>query len=176
MKIVHLKPLLGILLAAGTVGAFAAPAQGFYGGASLGVPHYQSDINGISGNGSGISGKLFGGYQVTPNFAVEAGIADLGHIQDPSAKVDGSSEYLDAVGIAPLNDTWSLLGRIGVAHVNLNTSNGDDNGTALKVGLGAQYALTSNIALRGEWERYHADAFGGKPNIDQFNVGVRYAF
>ena len=60
--------------------------------------------------------------------------------------------------------------------VNLDTSNGDSRGNGLKLGLGAQYSLTSNVALRGEWERYHPSAFGNKPNIDQYTVGVRVGF
>ena len=60
--------------------------------------------------------------------------------------------------------------------VNLDTSNGDSRGNGLKLGLGAQYSLTGNVALRGEWERYHPSAFGNKPNIDQYTVGVRVGF
>ena len=161
---------------AARLGALSAHVEGLYVGASLGTPRYPDGVNGISGNGSGLSGKLFGGYQLAPNFALEAGAADLGHIDNGNGKVDGRSVFLDAVGIAPLNDKWSLLGRLGVAHVNLDTSAGDSGGSGLKLGLGAQYSLTSNIALRGEWERYHPSVFGDKPNIDQYTFGVRVGF
>jgi OOP family OmpA-OmpF porin len=76
----------------------------------------------------------------------------------------------------PPQHKWSLLGRIGVAHVNLDTSAGDDSGSGPKVGLGAQYNLTSNLAVRGEWERYRSKLFDGHPNLDQYTVGVRFAF
>ena len=49
-------------------------------------------------------------------------------------------------------------------------------GNGLKVGLGAQYALTPKLALRAEWERYRPETFNTKPNIDQYTVGVRVAF
>ena len=171
----NLKLFAAVLMTA-CLSAISAHAEGLYVGGSLGTPRYQDSVNGVSGHGSGVSGKLFGGYQLTPNFALEAGAADLGHIDKGAGKVDGRSVFLDAVGIAPLKDKWSLLGRIGVAHVNLDTSAGDSGGSGLKLGLGAQYSLTSNIALRGEWERYRPSAFGDKPNIDQYTFGVRVGF
>jgi OOP family OmpA-OmpF porin len=170
------KTVVAAAFAAASLAALSAHAEGLYGGGSLGAPHYPDSINGIAGNGSGASGKLFGGYSLTPNFALEAGAADLGHIDSGNGKVDGRSLFLDAVGTLPLNDKWSLLGRVGVAHVNLDTSGGDSSGNGPKVGLGAQYSLTQNIALRGEVERYHPNVFDDKPNIDQYTVGVRVGF
>lgn len=123
-----------------------------------------------------LSGQLFGGYQLTPNFSLEAGAADLGHIDNGNGKVDGRSVFLDAVGIVPLNDKWSLFGRLGVAHVNLDTPGGDSGGNGLKLGLGVQYSLTSTTALRCEWERYYPSVFGDKPTIDQYTFGVRVGF
>ncbi len=177
MHILQLKPLAATLLVASGLGCtLSAQAEGLYVGAGLGTPHYSDNVNGTSGEGSGISGKVFGGYQLTPNFAIEAGLSNLGHIDNASGSVNSHAQYIDAVALAPLTDKWSLLGSLGMAHVEMNTSNGDGSGNGLKVGLGAQYALSSNMALRGEWERYRADAFGAKPAVDQYTMGVRVAF
>ena len=176
MKVHPFTTVVAAALLATSLGAIAAPADDLYVGGSLGTTRYPDAVNGISGHGSGISGKLFGGYQLTPNFALEAGVGELGRIHNGVAKVDGRGIYLDAVGLYPVDGKWSLLGRVGAAHVNLDTSNGDSAGNGLKLGLGAQYSLTSKLALRGEWERYRSSAFGGKPNIDQFTAGVRVGF
>ncbi|MEO8119230.1 MAG: outer membrane beta-barrel protein [Rhodoferax sp.] len=172
MSIRNFKPLVALALVAGSLGAIAAPDSGFYAGASIGTPQYPDILNGVSGDGSAASGKVFGGYQVTPNFALEAGVAALGDI----SQMNGRSEFLDAIGNLPLNEKWSLLGRLGVAHVNLDTSLGNDSGNGMKTGLGVQYSLSSKVALRGEWERYQMNVFGDKPNVDQYTVGLRVGF
>lgn len=100
---------------------------------------------------------------IEQNFAIEVGVAGLGSITNTSGQMNGHSQFLDAVGTFPLDDKWSLLGRVGVAHVDLNTSLGEDSGTGMKVGLGVQYSLTSNVALHAEWERYRVSVFDEKP-------------
>lgn len=179
MKLSTIKPVLTAAILAASLGALPAHADNLYVGAALGLPHFgagNNGFNGITGQGSGVSSKLFGGYQFTPNFALEAGVADLGHIKNDTGSVSSQGVFLDAVGLLPLTNKWSLLGSLGVAHVNLNTSNGDASGNGAKVGLGAQYALTSNVVMRGEWEGYRPSAFGDKPKIEQFTIGARMAF
>jgi OOP family OmpA-OmpF porin len=154
-----------------------AHAEGLYVGANLGVPHFgDSGINGIAGSGSGASGKVYLGYQFIPYFGLEAGGTDLGRISNGNGSVNGHGEYLDAVGTLPLGNAWSLFGSLGVAHVSLTTSRGDSSGDGLKLGAGTDYALSSHLSLRAEWERYRPDTFGTKPNLDQYTLGVRYGF
>jgi len=176
MLVRPVQPLVAVALIAGSLSAFASPENGLYAGASLGTQQYPGTVNGISGDGSATSGKLYAGYQVNPNFAIEAGMAELGSISNNSGQIDGYSQFLDAVGLLPLDDKWTLLGRLGVAHVRVDTSQGDDDGTGLKVGLGVQYALTQNVAIRGEWERYQLKAFGDNPNTGQYTVGLKVGF
>lgn len=176
MKMPKSGVVAATVLVVAQLGALPAHAEGLYAGGSLGGTNYPNDVNGIDGGSSNVSGKLFGGYQFTPNFALEAGAADFGRARAHGDRVDGHALFLDAVGILPLDEQWSLLGRVGVAHADLNTSTGDANGTGLKVGLGAQYALSHNVALRAEWERYHPSLFGQHPDIDQYTVGLRIGF
>jgi OmpA-OmpF porin, OOP family len=180
MNVRNHKTLVALALACGSLGAFAATntptSVGAYAGASLGTTQFPDSVNGVSGDGSPVSGKLFGGYQFTPNFALEVGAANLGSVSSASGDLDGRAVFLDAVGSLPLSDRWSVLGRIGVAQVNANTSFGDDSGNGLKVGLGAQYSLSNKVAIRGEWERYQANVFGDKPNVDQYTLGLKVGF
>lgn len=176
MKVRNIKPVVAVILALGSLGAMSAHADGFYAGGSLGVPNYEAGMNGVSGNGSGASGKVYGGYQFTPNFALEVGAANLGSSDGNNGTMSGMGQYVDAVGTLPLNNKWALLGSLGVANVSVSTSNGNDSGNGLKLGLGAEYSLTRTVALRAEWERYQPQVFGSAENIDQYSVGAKVAF
>jgi len=176
MRSVSLKTVLHAACVTACLGAGTAHADGLYFGGSLATPHFGDNTNGLNVENSGISGKVFGGYQLNLNLALEGGVADLGHVSDNNASIKSHAEYLDAVGFLPLNPSWSLLGSVGVAHVNIDTSNGDDNGAALRLGLGAEYTLSKNIALRGEYENYRVAAFDSHPNIGQYSFGLRVNF
>ena len=158
-------------------GATAAQAEGAYVGGSLGKPNYSSSINGISGDGSGVAGKLFGGYQITPNFAVEGGYFNLGHIEDANGRAKAQGVYADAVGSYSFAPQWSVLGSAGLAEGRFKTAAGNDSSPALKIGAGVEYALTPQAALRVQYDRYHfVNAFDAKPNIGQLSAGVKFGF
>jgi len=169
------RSLIAATLVTGGVGA--ARADGLYVGGSLGKPNYSSSINGISGDGSGTGIKLYGGYQITPNFAVEGGFFDLGHIDDANGRVKTKGVYADAVGSYVFAPQWSVLGSAGLADGRFKTAAGDDSSPALKLGAGVEYALTPAAALRVQYDRYHfVNAFGAKPNIGELSAGVKIGF
>ena len=178
MNVLKLQTLQALSAVALVAASLTTPvhAEGLYVGGSIGAPHFGDGVDGITGNGTGVSGKLYGGYTVNPNFALEGGIATLGRINNANGTVNGHGVYLDAVGLLPLGANFSLLGSLGVAHVNLNTSNGDDAGVGLKLGLGAEYAISPRVSLRGEYENYRPSEFGTHPNIGQYTLGVRVGF
>jgi OOP family OmpA-OmpF porin len=171
-----LKPVLATLLVAGSLVGLGAHAEGLYVGGSMGSQSYPNTLNGNATSGSAISGKVYGGYTLNKNFAVEAGLTELGAVNNAAGQIDSYGTFVDAVGILPLSPQWNLLGRVGVAHMAVNTPTGNDGGNGFKAGLGAEYALTKTVALRGEWERYQLTGFGDKPNADQFTLGVKVGF
>jgi OOP family OmpA-OmpF porin len=142
--------------------------------------------------------KLFGGYQITPNFALEGGYFDLGKFgftatTVPAGTLTGDIRVrginVDAVGTLPLTEKFSVIGRIGVQRAEatdnfagtgavsvLNPSpNKRENN--LKVGLGLQYAFTESLSLRTEIERYRInDAVGNRGDVDHVSVGLVYRF
>jgi OOP family OmpA-OmpF porin len=169
------KPAVAAALVLAGLGA--AHAEGLYVGGSLGTPDYRSSINGVSGDGSGVGLKVYGGYQLTPNFAVEAGAADVGHIDDGAGKVKLRMAFVDAVGSVEFAPKWSLLGRAGVGEGRFTGTTGKDSSPALRLGAGLQYGLTQNVALRAEYEQSRfTDAFDTKPNVGAFTVGLKVGF
>lgn len=169
------------LLALGTGAAQAqlssAPSTPYYLGGSLGSSSWRGQVNGVDGSDGGSSYKVYGGYQFTPNYALELSSVRLGYQRDGAGNQAFARGYsVDGVGLLPLGNNFSLLGRVGLADMKTLTTAGSDHGLALKVGAGVQYQLNPRTALRAEWERYRLDAFNAHPSADNFTVGVKFGF
>ena len=170
-----------VLIALSLSAAFAsvAHAEDFYVGGSLTAPNYNDQVNryGDAESGRGPGAKLFGGYQYTPNVAVEAGWMNLGRTQNTGGAATIYGGFVDAVGTYSFAPKWSVLGRAGVAEARLTSSTGDASSAALKAGVGVQYDLTPKVAVRVEYEHYHfVSAFGDKPEVGQASVGLKIGF
>lgn len=145
--------------------------------------------------------KLFGGYRVSKNFAVEGGYFDLGQFGFamttlPAGTLNGNIKIqgvnLDAVGILPVTEQFSAFARVGLNYAQSKTSF-SGTGAALNVvplnfnptksqinykfGAGLQYDFTESLGMRLEGERYRInDAIGNKGDIDFFSLGLIYRF
>ena len=205
------------LAALGVTTATSALAQAqesgyFYGG--LGVGQTRAKIDearisaGLLGSGLTTSGfardekdtgyKVFGGYQLSRNFALELGVFDLGKFKFnattvPAGMLNGQLKVqgvnLDLVGTLPLTERLSLLGRIGgtsartrdqftgtgaVAVLNPSPHQRANN---YKFGGGLQYEISPAFLVRGEAERYRInDAVGNRGDVNMFSVSLVFPF
>ena len=99
----------------------------------------------------GITGRVGVGFG--PNFAVE-GEGSFGVADDNGTELD-SEIGVFAVGKLPINPSFDIFGRVGVARIETSPG-GDDDGLAY--GAGAQWNLTSQDGIRGDWTRHDYDA------------------
>ena len=172
--------------------ATGAKSSSFYGGASVGRS-YHDNCDELSGNEYGENftcsrdngdpaWKVFGGYKVMPNLAIEGAYIDFGeystihqfenNAEDPAFEAQGLS--LSAVGIIPVNERINLFGKVGVLHWKQKVTDPDhpergtrhNQGTDLALGLGAEMKLSKNVSLRAEVE--HFDDL----DANLFSVGV----
>ena len=200
---------LGLLIAGPVV---AQEAGQFYGGLSVGRSKAKIDDERITANllGAGLTTtsmtnddsstgyKLFGGYQLHRNFAVEGGYFDLGRFGFtsttlPAGTLDGRIKLrgvnLDLVGRLPLGDRFSVLAKVGGQYAQardtfsgtgfVNALNPSPKKSELnyKLGLGLQYAFTPDITLRGEAERYRVnDAVGNQGDINFYSLSLVFPF
>lgn len=213
MKLIKASGTLGLVAFAALASPFAmAQDAGWYGGASVGQSRATIDdariSSGLQSGGFTSSTivdddrstgyKIFGGYQLNKNFALEGGYFDLGKFgytatTVPPGTLNGSMKVrglnLDLVGTLPLTEKFSAFGRVGVNYaqtrdtfsgtgaVSVTNPNPRKNDTNYKVGLGLQYAFTDSLAMRVEAERYRVnDAVGNKGDIDLVSVGLIYRF
>jgi OOP family OmpA-OmpF porin len=119
-----------------------------------------------------VSPKVFGGYEFTPNWGVEAGYTRF----HDAAGYNSNSSYVTGKYTVPLDDRFSAFAKLGLEHSErTNWSRRTDRDNGLYGGLGVQYALNRNLALTAEYERYGKDkSFGAKADV--YTVGLKYGF
>jgi OOP family OmpA-OmpF porin len=202
------KALAGALLAVAAAAlswtAVAQPRQemGWYIGGSFGQSEADVDCAGTTScDDSDTAWKIFAGYQINRNFAVEAGYGSLGEVKlstppfvflgtpIPAANVKIETNVWEVVGIGsvPIADRFSLFGKVGIygsdTDIDVNfpgfgsTGDSDDN-VDLTFGFGARYDFTRNFGVRAEWQRYgdvSASDFG-ESDVDVLSVGIVFRF
>jgi OOP family OmpA-OmpF porin len=132
------------------------------------------------------------GYQINKNLALEGGFigsnnvtysASGGNLAGPvtaSARINGWTGA--AVGMLPLTDQFSLLGKVGVASIQVTAGVTGLAGTPffsgirtdITYGVGAKYDYTSAFSMRLDLDSYNIGRsfFSSRSNI--WTVGVSY--
>lgn len=157
--------------------AFAAPAAaqyglgedpGFYAGATLGI------------NGDDETAwRLLAGYQVNRNFALELGYHELGKHNIAGFPLDSTAVEVLGVGRIPLNQQAAVYGKVGGYRSTSKGGGANERQVDVTFGVGFEYALSGNIAARGEWQRYRAMGGGvirQTSDLDVYSIGVIYRF
>ena len=143
-----------------------------------------------SGNNNATAYKLQAGYQINTNLAIEGGYIDYGKFNynatatNIAGAITGTGKAsgwnLVGVGILPLGNQFSVLGKLGIANVRSSgtatvagiSASTSTSKTDLTYGLGVKYEITKAVFLRGDLDRY-------KDTTDSANVwmvGVGYKF
>jgi OmpA-OmpF porin, OOP family len=177
--------LNGLVLAGmfASASVLADVQPGFYAGASVGKASIEVDGAGFDADDTAF--KVFGGYNFNANFAVELAFIDGGKPDERfgagqvEVAVDGIN--LSAVGRLPVNDKFSVFGKLGFASYDVevkgrigNTVVASDSGSDedLSYGIGAAFNIIPAVELRAEYEAI--DVSDGSFNV--LSVGGVYKF
>jgi len=129
--------------------------------------------------------KLFGGWRFHRYFAAELSYIDFGSVSAPGAiggvpvtsTTKAKAFGVSALGILPLGDRLSIVGRLGVQRSRVETDiegaatkQEDKNDNELHVGIGGTFQLSRGWALRAEYERMN------QTRIDLTTIGAQYRF
>lgn len=195
------KILFALITSATALGgisaAHAADDVGPYAGVGLVSTKHNYNLSNDTSNGDRSStewsGKIYGGYNLNKNLAVEGGYTDFGStdynysVGAANGHIDSKSHsfYLAGKGSVPINQQLSVFGKLGVAY-NKNEVHGtglaapyaagDNNRTNLYASVGGEYALNEKVSVSLEYEHY------GKNDVDQgrkkgaVSLGARYNF
>jgi OOP family OmpA-OmpF porin len=184
-----------------------AAGAGWYGGAGGGWTKAKGGATGIDPDLTAEGGtathvddsdtgwKVYGGYQFNPNFAMEGSYVNLGKFT-VDATIPGGTENAEvkpdawcaaAVGILPLPQNFSLLGKVGGCrwddHSRIVETIGatmteeipQSTGTDVMYGVGAKYDFTPNFGARLEWERYE-NVIHNSNGVDLWSGSLQYSF
>jgi OOP family OmpA-OmpF porin len=159
-----LVSVLGAAAVAMSVGAQAQTAMSpvvpnIYAGLEIG----QADV----GNEEDIGFKVFGGYQFTRNIAAELG---YGMMFDKS-DVEVTALELVAVGMFPIANQFSVIGKLGLANVEVDSPGGSEDKTEITWGIGVQFDVSRNLGVRALWQRYETEE-----SLDWLAIGVMWRF
>jgi OOP family OmpA-OmpF porin len=166
---------LAIAMLSTPAAAQLSPAN-FYAGLSYGQAYDKDACAGLSGCSDRPDAlRAFAGYQFHPHLAVEAGYANLGNVRANGGTWVRSHAW-DAVlvGSWPLFSRVSVLGKLGGARID-ETGGGalsaqKETNYRITYGVGAQFDVTKNLALRGEWQNY--PRAGGGPVLPRGDIST----
>ena len=154
-----------------------ADAGNSYAGFSLG--NATPDSSGFD-NASGW--KIFGGYEINDNFAVEGGYTSFGKMNGPvilgfSTSVEPTGFEVAAVGNFPVNNLFTFFGKAGILiwdfKVNVDgLGSSSTTGTDAFFGIGGKFNVAKNTDIQVAWDSYTVEGGG----IDLLSVGVVYSF
>lgn len=186
-----MKKLIFALIAS-TAAMSAAHAEGPYIGLGVANSSHNFDLSGADSTnaaGNKASAKIFGGVELTPMFGIEAGYTDIRKADHSfsiagvpgTATTDGSRTYLAGKATMPVNEAFSVYGKLGAGYSKVNVDSAtpavsrSDNKTELYGAIGGQYNINQKVALTLEYERYGKQKdFGVK--ADAWTVAARYNF
>lgn len=171
------KKLLAIaLLSALTAPAFA---DNLYGSLSLGNTN-DADLTGLGQIASGMSYSLLFGYKANKNFAAEVGYTSL--LNGASVANTNSTETKNGfevagIGSYPINDQFSVYGRLGYVSLNASYSPGSSaTNTGLVYGPGVQYDINKEIGVRVGYNIYNTSSSSGDSIDNNAYVSALYNF
>ena len=187
-----MKKLIFALIAGVTaMGAAQAETPSGYVGLGVATSDHRFDVG--TGNSSDPAGykanaKIFGGVNLSPTWAVEAGYTDIRKADHDftvagvpgTATTDGSRSYIAGKATKAVTDKFDVYGKLGVGYSKVKVSSAtfgsdSDSKTEAYGALGAQYNINEKVALTAEYERYGKKKdFGAK--ADAFTVGAKYNF
>lgn len=142
----------------------AGESSGFYVGGGLGQVSLQQDVLGFSINASDTAGKIFGGYQINRNLAVEATYIDIGSPKDTDGGITFgmTANVLQGSlrGLFPFNPTMAGYVKAGIiawdatatATTGSSFASADDQSNGFSWGAGMQFDVNKNTQIRLEYE------------------------
>lgn len=132
--------------------------------------------------------SVYAGGQMSPLLGLELGYTDFGRIRASGGETKAWAVPIRLTVGTPIGERFRVFGKLGGLYgrtdirVDLEdflespTESGNRNGWGWTYGAGASFAVTRNIDLRADWDRYRMDFIGGREDVDMLSAGVQFRF
>ncbi len=179
---------LAVILCFALAQAAVASNGKWYAGAAVGSSHVKDDASdkefSIVRDSTTTGYKLYAGYQIMTNVAIEGAYTNLGKEKfswrySPTESGAGTIKVkalsLSAIAIVPLPGSFSAFAKLGVASLNTNyneswsqtgyaeTLSEKKSKTVAHYGAGITYPLQEGVAIRAEFEAFGKGKVGDTP-------------
>lgn len=157
-------------------------------GCSGGASFYDVDCAGTTScDKNDTSFKLYGGYNINPNFAIECGYTSLGKasasIGTLRADLKASGFEIAGVGKFPAAQNLELFVKLGLSVMTGEamifgpvSGTAEEDSAELLAGFGLSYNINKQTAVRAEYETRNVKFPGDKATVGNFTVGVTFNF
>lgn len=173
------KMSLAMLLGVTLSGIVAA--QGYFG---VAAGEGEADIGGFDlGNDTAI--KVFAGNKFSTNFGYELAYIDFGELTKNVGvfvtKFKATGYDISAVGYLPVGESVEVIGKVGLLvwdaeltaiQPGFAEQSQSDNSTDLNLGVGINFNVGDNIAIRTLYERFELD----NVDVDYLSAAVIFKF
>lgn len=176
------KQLLGVL-AASLVSSGAFAQQTGYFGADLSFVSAELKVANLSEDFDPTALRVRGGVELNQNFAIE-GVVGLGLQDDEIGRFDDEAGLdtlwgVNAVGIVPLDRTFSLFGKIGLAVVEYEGDGGfsvDDSGVMFGFGGKVNFNRSGSGLVIEYTILPDVEDEGLEVESDMISIGAQFSF
>jgi len=131
--------------------------------------------------------KIYGGYKVHPQIAIEGGYIDFGKssVSIGSRTVGGvavDAFLLNGAGRLPFTRELTGVGRLGLAFIDTKLTgsplygNRSDSATKVYFGLGLEYSFNKNLRGTASADFTQGEVVGEESSVRLLSLGVQYDF
>ena len=121
--------------------------------------------------------SVLAGHKFNSNFAAEVAYVNFGSVDLPlGATVKSDAMSLSGVGSFPLNEQFSLFGKLGLASTTAKgTGSPSESNTGVTYGVGAQFYFDRQVAIRAGWDMYKIGDVN-EEDEDVMSLGAIFTF
>ena len=128
--------------------------------------------------------SIYAGSYFNPNFGLELGYIDFGRISRGGGTTRAEGVNLSLVGRLPLNQAFSLTGRVGGTYsrsdissaFGSNIARGKESGFGVSYGVGAEYAFNTNWSAVAQYDVHDVKFVNTNENVNTMSFGLKYRF